>query len=101
MTPEGRVKNKVNKVLSKYPNVYKFMPVQTGFGRKTLDYLVCINGRFLAIETKAPGKKPTALQEQCIKELEAAGAVVFIIDDVSAVGPLEEWLDAIHDSACQ
>jgi hypothetical protein len=60
MTPEGKVKAAVNKVLARYKKIYRFMPVPYGYGESSLDYLICVNGRFVAIETKAPGKKPAA-----------------------------------------
>lgn len=91
MTPEGRVKKAVNKALDRFKH-YRFMPVPTGYGKKTLDYLVCIGGLFVAIETKAPGKKPTAQQELAIKEITDAGGVVFVIDSEEGTKPLEEFL---------
>lgn len=94
MTPEGIVKAAVNKVLGGYGHhVYRFMPVPTGFGKKTLDYLVCAWGTFVSIETKAPGKKPTNLQNVAIKQIRDAGGVVFVIDRAEHVGTLKEYLD--------
>lgn len=82
MTPEGRVKAKVKKALEVLgPNCWRFMPVQNGFGSVALDFLCSINGRFVAIETKAPGKKLTALQEGTKSLIEAAGGVVLIVWD--------------------
>lgn len=90
-TPEGKVKNKVKKILDKY-GAYYFMPVQTGFGAATLDILACYKGEFFAIETKAPGKKPTARQELTIERMEKAGATVFVIDgDTDALERFLEW----------
>ncbi len=92
MTPEGKVKAAVSKVLSKYSGLYSLMPVQNGMGAATLDYLVCYRGQFIGIETKAPGKKPTPRQKTTIAKLQAAGAVVFVIDDVAGTGPLDDFL---------
>jgi hypothetical protein len=80
MTPEGRVKAKVNQAFSYWANIYRFMPVPMGLGAPTLDYLVCVNGHFLGIETKAPGKTPTQRQHRTIKEITAAGGTVLVID---------------------
>lgn len=91
-TPEGKVKDKVKRLLKKY-DCYYFMPVQTGYGAATLDILACCNGVFLAIETKAPGKKPTPRQEITIEAIEKAAGTVMVIDgtgDQYAV--LEFWL---------
>lgn len=86
MTPEGKVKKQVNSALASLSSrVYKFMPVQSGYGKKTLDYLLCVNGRFIAIETKAPGKNMTALQEQTAEDICAAGGLVFLVDGQSSL----------------
>lgn len=81
MTPEGRVKAKVKRALATLPACYRFMPVQTGFGSQTLDYLCCIWGRFVAIETKAPGKDLTPMQRSTKADIEAAGGIVLVVWD--------------------
>lgn len=83
-TPEAKVKAKVKAALKHlqergYP-VYYHMPVQNGMGKPTLDFIGCINGKFFAIETKAPGKKPTERQESTIAEMHRAGAHVIVYD---------------------
>lgn len=57
------------------------MPVQTGYGAPALDFLLCIRGRFIAIETKAPGKKLTPQQEITKTQIETAGGIVLIVWD--------------------
>lgn len=82
MTPEGRVKKLVKKRLEALgDNCWRFMPVQSGFGSVALDFLLCIKGRFVAFETKAPGNKLTPLQQGTKKSIEDAGGLVFVIDD--------------------
>ena len=61
---------------------YYFWPVPMGLGTVTLDCLGCLNGRFFAIECKAPGKKPTMLQEITMQQIKAAGGLVFVVDNV-------------------
>ncbi len=83
-TPEGKVKLQVKRALKMlqdrgYP-VYYHMPVQNGMGKPTLDFIGCIKGQFFAIETKAPGKKPTERQEGTIEDMRKAGAHVFVYD---------------------
>jgi hypothetical protein len=83
-TPESKVKARVRKALSDlkargYP-VYYHMPVQNGMGKPTLDFVGSINGKFFAIETKAPGKKATERQEDTIKEMQDAGGHVMVYD---------------------
>jgi len=82
MTPEGRVKKMVKKALDTLGgDCWRFMPVQTGFGSPALDFLLSIRGRFVAIETKAPGKKLTPLQEGTKAAIEKAGGIVLIVWD--------------------
>lgn len=80
-TPEGRVKNSVKNLLSKYCGVYAFWPVQTGLGASTLDCLLSVHGRFVSIETKTRGKKLTPRQEQTKAAIEEAGGIVLRIDE--------------------
>jgi hypothetical protein len=92
MTPEGKIKERVKRLLDRYPH-YRFMPVQMGMGARTLDFLICVNGRFCAIETKKPGAEPTEQQSKIIRQIREAGGETFVIDgsDIGMDG-LEKWL---------
>lgn len=80
---EKQVKAVISKALRAMGSkVWAFMPVQTGFGATALDYLVCINGQFVAIETKAPKGKLTDRQQATVDRLLDAGAIVFVIEGV-------------------
>lgn len=93
-TPEGKVKARVNKIIARYKNVYKFMPVPAGYGPSSLDYILCVAGRFVAIETKAPSKRPTPRQEFVIKQIMDAGGIVFVIDgEPTHYEQLEKFLE--------
>lgn len=92
MTPEGRVKAMVNRRLAAYPAIYRFMPVQNGMGAPSLDILLCVVGQFLAIETKAPGKKPTPRQETTIAAIRAAGGKVFVVDDKVSLDVVTKYI---------
>lgn len=78
-TEEGALKDYVKRELKKL-NTYRYMPVPSGYGQQTLDFLCCAQGKFLGIETKAAGKKPTPRQELCIREIIAAGGAAFWCD---------------------
>lgn len=89
-TPEGKVKARIKEVLDKAPTTTYFMPVQTGYGAATLDFLGCSAGRFFAVEAKAAGKIPTYRQEYTIRQYAAAGGAVFVLageDETTA-----EWV---------
>ena len=47
------------------------------------------------MELKAPGKKPRVLQVKRMKDLQALGFKVFVVDDKSQIGGV---VDAIKDS---
>jgi hypothetical protein len=102
-TPEGRVKKSVKDILKRYGSkVDGFWPVPSGLGESHLDYVGCVNtprgGLFFAIETKAPGKKPTPRQLFRINTVKEAGGVVFVIDgtlNTDTVGQLMKWLDLV------
>lgn len=96
---EERVKKRVKKLFVTYDVSY-FMPVQSGYGSTSLDFLCCHKGRFLAVETKAPGKFLTTRQELIRDEIQAAGGVVFVVGEeydpdykkFSGEEELEGWL---------
>lgn len=95
MTPEGRIKDKVKRALARLTYrsapylpapisvpVYSFMPVQNGFGKPGLDFYLCINGKFVAIETKARfGVPMTARQTLTAQEITQAGGLFFLVYD--------------------
>ena len=95
MTPEGKVKAKVKKVLNDI-GAYYAMPVGTGFGNSGVpDFLVCLRGRFYAIECKANGGKPTALQEKHLADIRGAGGVSLIIHEAN-VENLRKELENVY-----
>ena len=100
-TPEGKIKAAVNKLLDKHKGLYRFMPVPGGFGASSLDYLVCVHGQFLAIETKAPGKKPTDRQKMVIGQILRAGGTALVIDGDEGLKQLEEFLERTTHAPCQ
>lgn len=94
-TPEGKVKAKVKLSLSKRgADLDQFWPVQNGMGSPALDCIGCYRGFHFEIETKAPGEKPTARQQQTIIKKNRAGSPVFVIDGPEGIQHLECWLDA-------
>lgn len=92
MTPEGKVKDRVKKLL-KEAGAYYHLPVLNGMGAPTLDIIGCHRGAFFAIETKAPGKKPTERQLQTMEAMSAAGGTVFVVDGSGAsMATVRAWL---------
>lgn len=93
MTPEGRVKSAVDKVLIS-AQAYYHKPVQNGMGAPALDYSVIHRGVAAVIEAKDFGKRPTPRQTRTMKKVIAAGGAVFLIDHGSGVdfAQLHGWL---------
>lgn len=90
-TPESKVKEKVKAGLKRLC-AYWHMPVQNGMGSPSLDFNCCVPliitsdmvgrtiGTYVAIETKAPGKKLTPRQLNTKAAIEAAHGKVLVID---------------------
>lgn len=93
-TPEGKVKDAVRKVL-KARNIWYYQPMQNGMGQVGIpDFICCWNGRFIGIETKAPGKRKetTANQDRVLAEIVSHGGQTIVVDDVKQ---LHDFLDNI------
>jgi Holliday junction resolvase len=83
MTPEGRVKRKAIAELQKL-GMYVFFPATGGFGRSGIpDIVCCYKGKFIGIECKAHGNKPTALQQSNLEEIVNNGGIAIVIDETS------------------
>lgn len=92
MTPEGKVKEKVKAYL-KSIGAWQFWPVSNGMGQHGIpDCVACYRGRFVSIETKAPGKKPTPLQVMQGQLIHDAGGVWILIDGEEGLAKLKEIL---------
>ena len=86
MTPEGRIKHKLDTAL-KQLGVWYYSPQSGPFGRAGIPDRVAIHkGRFIRIECKAAAKKkPTALQNKCMKEIDNAGGKCFLVYDEETI----------------
>jgi hypothetical protein len=81
MTPEGKVKDKAKHILDKI-GAYYFMPSTGGYGRSGIpDIVGCLNGVFFAVECKANGGRPTALQLREIDRINVAGGFAIVVDE--------------------
>jgi hypothetical protein len=96
-TPEGRIKNKIKKLLDIQNDVYYFMPISTGFGKRTVDYLICVRGQFVAVEAKRPGGKATSKQASVLLEIENAGGSTFVVNDEASLAELAKFLERVRE----
>lgn len=87
-TPEGAVKRDIKKYLATLPRCWFYMPVQNGMGMAGIpDIVACIDGRFVGIECKAPGRghTVTSLQENALSGIQGAGGVSMVAESVEVV----------------
>lgn len=96
MTPEGRVKKLVSTYLNVLDtsgqNVYYTMFVPVGYGRRnSLDYTICIHGRYVGIETKAPGQDLTPTQRLTCRDIYLSGGKVFIVSGGEGLDAFKRW----------
>lgn len=94
VTPEGKVKANITKLLKSYDKLWYFMPVPGGFGVRTVDYIGCYRGVFFVIEAKRPGKDATDLQKLAMQQVRDAGGAAFLINDDTTLAVFKAWLDA-------
>ena len=81
MTPEGKVKDKVKKVLQEL-NAYYSMTITGGFGNSGApDFLVCYQGRMIGIVCKAGKGRATALQLHHLSEIRRCGGKAMIVNE--------------------
>lgn len=100
-TKESLVKKKVRAILDAY-GAYHFSYVVVGYGASLgiPDIIACYKGRFLGIECKAGGNKPTALQLKQLKAIVELGTGISMVIDEHNQGDLVAVLDEIkvmHD----
>jgi len=92
---ERDVKRKVSALFSlamEHDPIYVWMPVTTTFGKRGLDYICCVQGEFVAVETKRPKEHLRPDQRQRARDMCMAGARVFIISSPEGYGSLERYL---------
>ena len=96
-TPEKKVKTKVVAQL-KALGAYYFYPVTGGFGASGVpDVVGCYKGRFIGIECKANGNKPTALQQMNLDKIAAQGGIALVIDETN-VNELKGMIENVLES---
>lgn len=91
-TGEAKVKDDVKKYLDSI-GAYYFMPVQTGYGASTLDFLVCWKGYFVGVECKSLTVKcePSPRQTLVIKAIEESEGCALCVNSVKQ---LEDYLES-------
>ena len=99
--PEAKIKDEIRKWLAEQ-GAYVFSPVQMGYGKQTVDLLVCWKGFFVAIEVKAPGKKLTNRQYLILDEIANTGGITVIANglaDLRFLLDMDEWDETLSRHA--
>ena len=60
------------------------------------DLLACYKGRFVGLEVKQPGGKPSKKQLKVLREIEAAGGTGVVVSTVEEVARLMRKLDRMR-----
>lgn len=97
-TPEGVVKDACKKYL-KSIGAWFFMPVSNGMGQVGIpDIICCYKGIFLAVETKAPGKRAntTPNQDRVIEAIRGADGWAIVVDDVEQLKSYVTGINAYY-----
>jgi hypothetical protein len=87
-TPEGAAKRKIKAFLKSLTDCFFFSPIGGPFAAHGIpDLVVCLRGRFVGIEVKAPGKEnnTTANQDVALENIRACGGVAFVASSVDTV----------------
>jgi Holliday junction resolvase len=97
-TPENAVKLKVVKQLASV-GAYYFFPATGGYGRSGVpDIVCCYKGRFVGIECKARGKRPTALQQSNLEDIVRHGGISVVVDESSVDSFKEIFLEITNEN---
>lgn len=87
---EKDINKKILEYLNNLPNTFAFrVESRPGMSRGIADILCCRNGKFMAIEVKMPGKKPTPLQDRFLGKVANAGGISFVAHSLSDLE--EQW----------
>lgn len=92
---EKQIKSEVKKILKKY-EVAHFMPAGSIYGSAGItDFVCCVNGYYLGIETKAPSKGEkglTALQARHRDDILKSGGHWLLVYDDATLQKLDIFL---------
>ena len=81
MTPEGKVKKQVKKILDDL-GCYHFSPMMDGYGKSGVpDIIACFNGMFIGIECKSGKNQPTLLQKHNMDLIQRAGGYTIVVNE--------------------
>lgn len=85
MLEKDLVRKMAKRIAEKYPEAFTYKTHGNSFQSAGIpDIVGCINGRFIGVEVKLPGKEKslTKLQQHTINLINIAGGIAFMSSDV-------------------
>ena len=91
--PENKIKAKVRELLKQH-GIFNFPVAASPYGYAGISDRLAVlpNGKFMAIEVKAPGKVATPLQLEFLKKVNANKGFGFVVDGEEALQALDYFL---------
>ena len=85
MLPERQIQRTVGRYLAQR-GAWELNTHSMGYQRRGVpDLIACLDGRFLALEVKRPGRKPTPLQARTLARIRLAEGVAGVVHSVEEV----------------
>ena len=83
---EKSIVNRILAYLKTRPDCFCWKEHGDGYSRAGLpDIICCIGGRFVAFEVKAPGRKPTVLQDKTLSRIQNVGGIAHVVISLDEV----------------
>lgn len=80
MGTEKRFENEIKAFLDTLPNTWYFKHWAGPYSKVGIpDIIACVNGRFVAIEVKAPHGRASELQKRTIRLIESAKGIAHVL----------------------
>ena len=90
---EKEVVDSIKDYLKTIPNIFYWKEHGGQFGTAGIpDLIICYKGRFIALEVKRPGGKPTLLQKITLNKIEKAKGIAKIVTSLEQVKAIIENL---------
>jgi hypothetical protein len=96
--PEGKIVRRISKYLKSIgARPFKIWGSDEGFQEVGIpDFLVCYRGRFIGLEVKQPGKKPSKRQAYVMASIREAGGIAETVESVEDVRAIVELCNYEH-----
>lgn len=93
-TPEAKTVAAVRRWIQDKPDVYTVRVVQAG-ENGVADFIMCIRGKFVAVECKATGEIPRRIQMRHGERAQCAGGIFIYGDAATLIPELEKIYTSI------